>query len=85
LTGVSWLDIRGAFVLETPLAQFGVKRAAENARFVEKSRGGTFSLRLEIPQRQRDFHFFHRPDYDGLTFRFHPAKKRKEKRREKNS
>ena len=52
---------------------------------MEKSKGGTFPLRLEIPQRQRDFHFFHRPDYDGLTFRFHPDKKRKEREEKKNS
>ena len=52
---------------------------------MEKSKSGTFSLRLEIPQRQRDFHFFHRPDYDGLTFRFHPDKKRKEREEKKNS
>jgi hypothetical protein len=32
--------------------------------------------KVEIPQPQRDFHFFHRPGYDGLTFRFHPDKKK---------
>ena len=39
---------------------------------MEKSEGGTFPLRLEIPQKRRDFHFYHRPGYDELTFRFHP-------------
>ena len=34
-------------------------------RYVEKSRTGTFPLRLEIPQERRDFHFSHRPGYDG--------------------
>jgi hypothetical protein len=34
---------------------------------------------LEIPQPQRDFHFFHRPGYDGLTFRFHSGKKEEKK------
>ena len=28
---------------------------------VEKSKSGTFPLRLEIPQERRDSHFFHRP------------------------
>src|SRR6266404_4417432 len=32
-------------------------------RSAEKSKSGTFPLRLEIPQPQRDFHFFHRPGY----------------------
>jgi hypothetical protein len=31
---------------------------------------------LEIPQPPRDFHFFHRPDDEGLTLRFHPDKKK---------
>jgi len=34
---------------------------------------------LEIPQPQRDFHFFHRPGYDGLTFRIHSDKKKEKK------
>src|ERR1019366_5885854 len=42
---------------------------------VEKSKGGTFPLRLEIPQERRDFHFSHRPGYDGETFRFYPDQK----------
>jgi hypothetical protein len=38
------------------------KKGRGKRRYVEKSKGGTFPLRLEIPQPRRDFHFFHRPD-----------------------
>jgi hypothetical protein len=34
---------------------------------VEKSKGGTFPLRLKIPQKRLDFHFSHRPDDDWFT------------------
>ena len=41
---------------------------------MEKSKGGTFPLRLEIPQRRRDSQFFHRPDYDDFIFLISPQK-----------
>ena len=41
------------------------KKGRGKRRYVEKSRSGTFPLRLEIPQRRRDSHFSHRPGYDG--------------------
>jgi hypothetical protein len=41
------------------------KKGRGKRRYVEKSRSGTFPLRLEIPQKRRDFHFSHRPGYDG--------------------
>jgi hypothetical protein len=40
-----------------------------------KAQRRDFPLRLEIPQRQRDFHFYHSPGDGELTFRFHPGKK----------
>jgi len=42
---------------------------------MEKSKDGTFPLRLEIPQKRRDFHFSHRPGYEGLTFLISPQQK----------
>ena len=51
------------------------KRGRGKSHCVEKSKGGTFPLRLEIPQERRDFHFSHRPGYDELTFRFHPKQR----------
>jgi hypothetical protein len=41
------------------------ERGRGKSHCVEKSKGGTFPLRLEIPQKRRDFHFSHRPGYDG--------------------
>ena len=41
------------------------KRGRGKSRCVEKSKDGTFPLRLEIPQERRDSHFSHRPGYDG--------------------
>src|ERR1019366_1428955 len=41
------------------------ERGGGKSHCVEKSKGGTFPLRLEIPQERRDFHFSHRPGYDG--------------------
>jgi hypothetical protein len=38
------------------------KKGPWKRRVVEKSKGGTFPLRLEIPQEQRDFHFFTAPE-----------------------
>src|ERR1019366_8052692 len=46
------------------------ERGGGKSHCVEKSKGGTFPLRLEIPQERRDFHLFHRPGYDGATFPF---------------
>jgi hypothetical protein len=42
---------------------------------MEKSKGGTFPLRLKIPQQRRDFHFSHRPGYNWLTSRLHLNKR----------
>jgi hypothetical protein len=42
------------------------KRAVENAAPRKSPKAGLF-------------HFFHRPGYDGLTFRFHPDKKEEKK------
>jgi hypothetical protein len=39
-------------------------------RSVEKSKNRTFPPRLEIPQVQQDFHFFHRPCRDEQYFDF---------------
>jgi hypothetical protein len=41
---------------------------------MEKSKGGTFPLRLEILQKRRDFHFSHRPGYNELTSRLTPTR-----------
>jgi hypothetical protein len=41
---------------------------------VEKSKGRTFPLHLNIPQPQRDVHFSHRPGYGGELFRLIPRK-----------
>ncbi len=36
------------------------------SRSVEKSKGGTFPLRLEILEKRPDFHFSHRPGHDRI-------------------
>jgi hypothetical protein len=41
------------------------KRGRGKSHCVEKSKDGTFPLRLEIPQERRDSHFSHRPGHDG--------------------
>jgi hypothetical protein len=41
---------------------------------VEKSKGGTFPLRLEI-RKSADFHFYHSPGDDELSFRSDSGKK----------
>jgi hypothetical protein len=43
------------------------KKGGGKSRCVEKSNRGTFPLRLEIPQQQRDFALFPPPDYGGFT------------------
>ena len=47
--------------LNGSVAEFVGKEGRGKSRYVEKSNGGTFPLRLEIPQRRRDSHFSHRP------------------------
>src|ERR1039458_9197312 len=37
------------------------KRGRGKSHCVEKSKGGTFPLRLEIPQERRDFHYWNGP------------------------
>jgi len=49
------------------IAVFVGKRAVEKAAAWKVQRQD-FPLRLEIRQTRPDFHFYHRPDYGGLTF-----------------
>jgi len=48
------------------IAEIVGEKGGGRCRSVEKSKGGTFPPRLEIPQARRDFHFSHRrcADYD---------------------
>jgi hypothetical protein len=55
-----------AFSLSVFTAQSVGYEGRGKSRSAEKSKGRTFPLRLEIPQRQRDFHFSHRPGYGGI-------------------
>jgi hypothetical protein len=43
------------------IAEFVGKEGCGRSRFAEKSKYGTFPLRLEVRQRPSDFHFFHSP------------------------
>ena len=60
------------------IALFVAEEGGGRRRSVEKSKGGTFLPRLEIPQERRDFHFSHRRcgDYDESRFRFSGKKKK---------
>jgi hypothetical protein len=62
------------------MAQFVGKRAVENAAPRKSPKAGLSHCAWKSRNRQRDFHFFHRPGYDGLTFRFHSDKKEEKKK-----
>jgi hypothetical protein len=47
------------------IAVFVGEKGGGRRRSEEKSKSGTFPLRLEIPQERRDSHFFHRLCDDG--------------------